>query len=178
MKPENKWMDAEAAEGEEGPPQRVFKKEAAEAVALHMQLQRVMGHMEKLFTDQRQLVMARYPSLAADHLAQSANAERTGYLYKQGGLDRRRWQKRWFVLVDDFLFYYSSSSSATPKGIVRLDRLRAKPARPHDDPEREHAFSLPAQKKLYVLAASYIEERDEWLEAINRASFFVTGLSS
>lgn len=43
-----------------------------------------MGHMEKLFTDQRQLVMARYPSLAADHLAQSANAERTGYLYKQG----------------------------------------------------------------------------------------------
>jgi hypothetical protein len=40
--------------------------------------------MEKLFTDQRQLVMARYPSLAADHLAQSANAERTGYLYKQG----------------------------------------------------------------------------------------------
>src|SRR5690606_5401830 len=111
--------------------------------------------MEKQFTDQRQLVMARYPSLAADHLAQSANAERTGYLYKQGaaidihsrfrsrptegclllrssrvcislsstshlavswcamwsgGLDRRRWQKRWFVLVDDFLFYYSSSS--------------------------------------------------------------------
>ena len=40
--------------------------------------------MEKQFTDQRQLVMARYPSLAADHLAQSANAERTGYLYKQG----------------------------------------------------------------------------------------------
>jgi hypothetical protein len=68
--------------------------------------------------------------------------------------------------------------SATPKGIVRLDRLRAKPARPHDDPEREHAFSLPAQKKLYVLAASYLEERDEWIEAINRASFFVTGLSS
>lgn len=44
MKPENKWMDAEAAEGEEGPPQRrVFKKEAAEAVALHMQLQRVVS---------------------------------------------------------------------------------------------------------------------------------------
>lgn len=42
MKPESKWMDAEAAEGE-GPPQRVFKKEAAEAVALHMKLQRVVS---------------------------------------------------------------------------------------------------------------------------------------
>jgi hypothetical protein len=43
MKPESKWMDTEAAEGEEGPPQRVFKKEAAEAVALHMKLQRVVS---------------------------------------------------------------------------------------------------------------------------------------
>jgi hypothetical protein len=43
MKPESKWMDTEAAEGEEGPPQRVFKKEAAEAVALHMKLQRAVS---------------------------------------------------------------------------------------------------------------------------------------
>jgi hypothetical protein len=40
--------------------------------------------LEKAFTDTRQLVLARYSSLAADHLAQSANAERTGYLWKQG----------------------------------------------------------------------------------------------
>lgn len=125
-----------------------------------------------------------------------------------GGLDQRRWQKRWFVLADDFLFYYSTPNvrpflqrplhasmkltsgffmsinmhwsecfvqSAAPKGIMRLDRLRACAARSCEEAEQEFAFSVPAAKKTYVLAASYNIERDEWIEALNRAGHFLSG---
>lgn len=54
-------------------------------------------------------------SLAPDILSRSAislrNAQKQGYLTKEGGKGlKRNWKKRWFILQGDYLYYYTDDA--------------------------------------------------------------------
>uniref|UniRef100_A0A0L8GML2 PH domain-containing protein n=1 Tax=Octopus bimaculoides TaxID=37653 RepID=A0A0L8GML2_OCTBM len=56
------------------------------------------------------------------YLAQKARQENTlcGYLYKKSS-DTGKWQLRWFILYQNFLFYYENDSASRPSGVALLE---------------------------------------------------------
>eukprot|EP00005_Dracoamoeba_jomungandri_P000573 CAMPEP_0174253590 /NCGR_PEP_ID=MMETSP0439-20130205/2960_1 /TAXON_ID=0 /ORGANISM="Stereomyxa ramosa, Strain Chinc5" /LENGTH=1854 /DNA_ID=CAMNT_0015334699 /DNA_START=66 /DNA_END=5630 /DNA_ORIENTATION=- len=48
-----------------------------------------------------------------------SNPDKAGYMYKEGHVVRN-WKKRWFVLVDNLLYYLKNEESGTPVGIIPL----------------------------------------------------------
>ena len=64
-----------------------------------------------------------HPSSSLDDLLSPVVVHKRGYLWKQGGArgGRKSWKRRWFVLKEDCLYYYSSEAeSAALLGVMPL----------------------------------------------------------
>jgi len=59
-----------------------------------------------------------YSSLSTLSLENSGNSFK-GWLMKQGS-KVKNWKMRYFILKDNFLFYFTSSHEATPLGVIML----------------------------------------------------------
>ncbi len=97
-----------------------------------------------------------------------------GWLHKEGGATKSKWQSRWFVLRADTLYYYSKKEDNSPQGTINLMET--------DDISKlgEHSGkpncitivgSKSGNKKVYYLAAESTESLDEWFAALKAASF-------
>jgi hypothetical protein len=101
---------------------------------------------------------------------------RTGWLYKQGE-KVKNWKKRWFVLKDNKLTYYSSKTDKQPKGSIALSLAVPKDG-VHEagtsikglgDSAYTHTFEIVVTGRVYYIAATSGLETRAWVDAI-RAS--------
>ncbi|KAJ3516791.1 hypothetical protein NLJ89_g910 [Agrocybe chaxingu] len=90
---------------------------------------------------------------------------------KSGSLNKKaqrtkRWIKHWFVLKNDALSWYQSSSDPYfPHGIVDLRYAIS------CDPSGEKGFRLRTNTKTVVLSADSVPSREEWVKAIRKVIF-------
>ncbi|XP_075430017.1 sesquipedalian-2 isoform X2 [Ascaphus truei] len=96
-------------------------------------------------------------------------ADRTGYLYKKGER-HTAYQKRWFILKGNLLFYFEERESKEPMGVVVLEGCTVELCQSNE----EYAFAVRFDKagsRPYILAAESQEEMECWVKALSRASF-------
>ncbi|XP_069897423.1 sesquipedalian-1-like [Dipodomys merriami] len=103
-----------------------------------------------------------------------APVDRAGFLHKRGGR-HAAFQRRWFVLRGNMLFYFEAAAEAAPApeplGVIVLEGCTVELA------EAAHfafAFAVRfagARARSYVLAADSQGALEGWVKALSRASF-------
>ncbi|EDO06021.1 Protein kinase domain family protein [Babesia bovis T2Bo] len=96
--------------------------------------------------------------------------KKAGYMYKKGRR-LRRWHKRYYVLIDNILYYYRSEQSTKPRGCIFLEGYHMDPL-PMRHGSHMYGFRLfhtgytPTLRNLYLKSN---EECLEWVEALSKA---------
>ncbi len=102
-------------------------------------------------------------------------ADKSGRLWKRGEVNRA-FQRRFFVLKGNLLFYFeaeTSSSSTPPVGVVVLEGCTVELA---DDEDNTDFFGFKIVfhgdgKRTYVLAAETQSDLESWMKALACASY-------
>ncbi|KAJ4489644.1 glycosyltransferase family 1 protein [Lentinula edodes] len=96
---------------------------------------------------------------------------REDQILKSGSLNKKaqrtkRWVRHWFVLKNDALSWYQSSSDPYfPHGIVDLRYAIS------CEPSGERGFRVRTNQKSIVLSADSVPSREEWVKAIRKVMF-------
>ena len=78
----------------------------------------------------------------------------------------KRWVKHWFILKNDVLSWYQSSSDPYfPRGVIDLRYVIT------CDPLGEKDIRLRTNQKSFRLSADSVPSRDEWVKAIRKVMF-------
>ncbi|XP_019639383.1 PREDICTED: rho GTPase-activating protein 24-like [Branchiostoma belcheri] len=103
----------------------------------------------------------------------------SGWLRKQGGVVKN-WQRRWFVLRGDQLFYYTKEDESKLQGTIFLpgNNVLELPPNP-DDPTRFLFEVVPgpgsqrinANHETYLIQAASQSEMEGWIRAIRRVIY-------
>ncbi|PPR00259.1 hypothetical protein CVT24_005007 [Panaeolus cyanescens] len=120
----------------------------------------------------RSVLLQGYMYLTNSHLCFFAHMpSREDQVLKSGSLNKKaqrtkRWIKHWFVLKNDALSWYQSSSDPYfPHGIVDLRYAMS------CDSHGEKGFRIRTNAKTVHLSADSIPSRDEWVKAICKVIF-------
>jgi len=99
-----------------------------------------------------------------------------GYLKKRGHL-RKSWKTRWFALKLDGFYYYGDAKDALHKGHIPMnDILGVETVSSAEDLDKLKApahilsfflFKIVTAKNDYYVAATTVEDRDEWVKLAN-----------
>jgi len=104
-----------------------------------------------------------------------------GMVQKQGGNHVNRWQTRYVVLTDCFLFYYGSVSDKLPKGLARIDGEYlvdvAKCDHMRMNMKKENGFTVvvkenvkdPKSSRPFYFSAPTEQDCYEWIQYIKQA---------
>lgn len=89
-----------------------------------------------------------------------------GWLCKEGGAARTKWQNRWFKLHGKTLHYYTKKEDSSPNGSINLDEVKDV-SRIGEHSGKQFCFTLVGAKgggkpKVYYLAAESEELMNEW----------------
>mmetsp|Transcript_25294 Transcript_25294/g.66145 ORF Transcript_25294/g.66145 Transcript_25294/m.66145 type:complete len:757 (+) Transcript_25294:91-2361(+) len=91
---------------------------------------------------------------------------KAGHLTKLGGT-RKNWKKRWFVLTEGLVAYYSKPNGAL-KGTIPVGLIAGvRRARTQAECSRKYALLVQTVDRKYQFQANNSGERDEWIEAIS-----------
>ena len=110
--------------------------------------------------------------LTTDNLIRQ-NPSKVGYLLKKNTSILARvlpclfsqWKSRYFVLIGNFLFRFSSEESDRPKGApIPLDSIRVNIV-------DNFYIELTMIRKVYVIRASTAKEATEWVKAIHERKY-------
>jgi len=107
-------------------------------------------------------VQLAFSDVPADQIK---NAVKTGFLTKQGGVVKN-WKKRYCVLVDKVLFYYSGKDAAKPQGYVDLNKASIDP---NGQPSKKHSFTVNAPSRTWIFVAADDAEKAEWVKLLQTA---------
>ncbi|KAG8923805.1 Sterol 3-beta-glucosyltransferase [Tulasnella sp. 418] len=120
----------------------------------------------------RSVLLQGYMYLTNAHLCFFAHMpSREDQVLKSGSLSRKtqrtkRWTKHWYVLKNDVLSWYQSSSDPYfPHGNVDLRYAIS------CEPFGEKDFKLRTNQKTLQLSADSVPSRDEWVKAIRKVIF-------
>ncbi|KAF8269299.1 hypothetical protein EI94DRAFT_1771268 [Lactarius quietus] len=120
----------------------------------------------------RSVLLQGYMYLTNSYLCFFAHMpSREDQVLKSGSLHKKaqrtkRWIKRWFILKNDALSWYQSSSDPYfPRGVVDLRYAIA------CDPYQEKDIRLRTNTKTIYLCADSVPSRAEWVKAIRRVIF-------
>jgi serine/threonine protein kinase len=95
-----------------------------------------------------------------------------GYLWKPGRKIKDILRKRWFVLKDNFLYWFKDPRELRPAGIIFIEGCFVDPI--PESPHRDlFAFEIVVSEekgKSKMLFAKTAQERDDWMNAIKKAS--------
>ncbi|KAE8635282.1 hypothetical protein XENTR_v10002566 [Xenopus tropicalis] len=95
--------------------------------------------------------------------------DKRGFLFKKG--DRNTsYNKRWFVLKGNTLFYFDNEESKEPLGVIILEGCRVELC----ESTEEFAFAIKfeyTKSKAYILAADNQITMESWVKALSRANF-------
>jgi len=95
--------------------------------------------------------------------------EKEGWLNKQGSINKR-FQKRWFVLVNNELKYYKSPENLVEQGKINLEGCSVDIC-PETKYKKKFCFELssPMQSRVYVMEADNGTTLQDWMNSIRRA---------
>lgn len=101
--------------------------------------------------------------------ASGAPADKEGYLMKKGEVNRG-YQKRWFVLKGNLLFYYERRTDRDPLGVIVLEGCTI------ELDENSDGFSFQivfpgAASRIYVIGADSQEEMEAWMKVLSCGSY-------
>uniref|UniRef100_A0A7S3ARV1 PH domain-containing protein n=1 Tax=Haptolina ericina TaxID=156174 RepID=A0A7S3ARV1_9EUKA len=108
---------------------------------------------------------------------------RQGYLWKLGGGQEKgsKWNKRWFVLRDNVLMYFTSPKEFTgfrdkPSGVVLLEECNVRAREGQAGEHKLFHFSLVHNngEETIVLGAEYEKEMLEWMQAVRTSRMCIT----
>uniref|UniRef100_A0A2P2HZT9 PH domain-containing protein DDB_G0275795-like isoform X1 n=1 Tax=Hirondellea gigas TaxID=1518452 RepID=A0A2P2HZT9_9CRUS len=93
--------------------------------------------------------------------------QREGYLLKRGEVNRA-FQKRWFVLKGNLLFYFERRGDREPLGVIIMEGCTIELT---ECEEQVCSFRIIFPGRDYVLAADNQELLEEWMKALARCSY-------
>ncbi|KAK3891087.1 hypothetical protein Pcinc_005005 [Petrolisthes cinctipes] len=99
----------------------------------------------------------------------STHIDKEGYLLKKGEVNKN-FQRRWFVLKGNLLFYFEKKCDREPIGVIILEGCTIELAECED----QFTFKLVFHGgggRTYVLAADSQEALEVWMKALARASY-------
>nr|XP_033800251.1 sesquipedalian-1-like [Geotrypetes seraphini]XP_033800252.1 sesquipedalian-1-like [Geotrypetes seraphini] len=108
-----------------------------------------------------------YPVLSYCHSTTSPDKE--GYLYKKGELNTS-YQRRWFCLRGNFLFYFERCGDREPLGIIVLEGCSVELCKSDEAFAFAVAFQGPGLR-AYKMAAEDQASMEAWIRALTSASF-------
>ncbi|XP_072749881.1 sesquipedalian-1 [Anoplolepis gracilipes] len=95
--------------------------------------------------------------------------DREGWLNKRGEMNRG-YQRRWFVLKGNILFYFDRRGDKEPMGMIVLEGCTIELA----EDEEQFGFKIVfhgLNNRSYVLAAESQESMEQWMKALACASY-------
>lgn len=98
----------------------------------------------------------------------SSPVDKEGYLQKKGDLNRD-FQRRWFVLKGNLLFYFQKKQDREPQGVIVLEACSVQVST-----QGRYSFEISfdgAGTRVYVLGADNDAEMQQWMKAISHASY-------
>jgi len=126
----------------------------------HSRKASVMSFLENL-NPKQQAILPKKSTLASP--------KKEGALLKQGGGMRKKWEKRWIYLTDDYFYCFKDQQSQEPsKSFSSSDIMVAKA---EERTKTKNTFSVArvtsgTVKKPMLLQAASETEMNEWIEAI------------
>lgn len=97
--------------------------------------------------------------------------EKEGFLLKRGDLNKG-FQRRWFVLKGNMLFYYDKHGDKEPVGVVILEGCTIEVADCEDADNYAFQISFPGSStRTYILSADSQEEMENWMKALSCAPY-------
>ncbi|KAK6190762.1 hypothetical protein SNE40_002556 [Patella caerulea] len=98
-----------------------------------------------------------------------APADKEGYLLKKGEVNKG-FQKRWFVLKGNFLFYYEKKGDREPIGMIVLEGCTIELAENTDNFTFQIVFPHSGCR-TYVISAESQEIMESWMKALSCAGY-------
>lgn len=98
-----------------------------------------------------------------------APADKEGYLLKRGDFNKG-YQRRWFVLKGNLLFYYEKRSDKEPIGVIILEGCTIELSEDTDGFVFQVKFSASGCR-TYIIAADSQEDMESWMKVLSRASY-------
>ncbi|XP_014224967.1 sesquipedalian-1 [Trichogramma pretiosum] len=98
-----------------------------------------------------------------------SSVDREGWLNKRGEINRT-YQRRWFVLKGNILFYFDKRGDKEPLGMIVLEGYTIDLA----DEDEQFGFKIVfhgANNRSYILAAESQESMEQWMKALACASY-------
>ncbi|XP_050441769.1 sesquipedalian-1-like [Adelges cooleyi] len=99
----------------------------------------------------------------------SSPIDKEGWLCKRGELNKG-YQKRWFVLKGNLLFYFDRKADKEPVGVIILEGCTIELAENDDQFSFKIVFHGP-NNRSYVLGAESQESMEQWMKALACASY-------
>lgn len=99
---------------------------------------------------------------------------REGWMYKRGGSHggRTNWKRRWFILVDDELYYMETRQDTTPRGRILLRGCDFRKA--DEEVKKACAFGIYSRSSLletpFYCYTDSAQETEEWLDDLRAAA--------
>ncbi|XP_048856634.1 cytohesin-2-like [Brienomyrus brachyistius] len=116
------------------------------------------------------------------------NPDREGWLFKLGGGRVKTWKRRWFILMDNCLYYFKHTTDKKPRVIIPLENLSIREVKdlrkpncfelyiPNNSRQLMKACKTEADGRLvegnhvvYRISAPTPEEKDKWIQSITAA---------
>lgn len=98
-----------------------------------------------------------------------APADKEGYLLKRGEYNKG-YQRRWFVLKGNLLFYYDKRHDKDPIGVVILEGCTIELSEDTDGFVFQIKFS-GSGNRTYLIAADSQVDMEAWMKVLSRASY-------
>ena len=98
----------------------------------------------------------------------SSPIDKEGYLEKRGDFSKS-YQRRWFVLKGNLLFYFEKKQDKEPLGLIVLESCSVQVSS-----QAKYAFEISFDgdgSRVYVLSADNDEDMQSWVKVISHASY-------
>lgn len=98
----------------------------------------------------------------------SSPIDKEGYLEKRGDYSKS-YQRRWFVLKGNLLFYFEKKQDKEPLGLIVLESCSVQVSS-----QAKYAFEISFDgdgSRVYILTADNDEDMQSWIKVISHASY-------
>lgn len=110
--------------------------------------------------------------MSSSSSSSSSRPVKEGWLHKEGGAARNKWQSRWFVLRSDTLYYYQKKEDTNPLGAINLSEADDI-SKIGEHSGRSHCMAIvgvKGGKKVYYLSSETSDVLNEWYVAFKAVS--------
>lgn len=105
----------------------------------------------------------------AEYSTSSAPIDKEGYLNKKGELNRG-YQRRWFLLKGNLLYYFEKRSDKEPIGVIVLDNCHVELAESGEPYAFQISFGGDGSR-TYILGADTAKDMEAWMRAITHSNY-------